>query len=151
MQHCVPLEIRSRQGLFNHLKIEFVQRLEVIDVLPSVGAVGINHQRNISEAMANRLQRFEIPSGLDLDLEAFVPFVEVCLDRCNQLPDGRIDPDREPRLHLSPASTKGAIKRLLLILCSQIPEGRFNARFGKCTPRNPIECVVHLVNAGRLL
>ena len=84
------------EGLFDEQQVELVEPAQVLDVDPRVRRVGIDLERHVgSDQLADETHRFEVPAGLDLELDAYVPVVDVALDLAQQSVDGVEDADTD--------------------------------------------------------
>ena len=68
----VVADVVVLERLLDHHQVEPIERGEVRGVAERVGGVGVDHQRNGAEPRADRLDRGDVPAGLDLDLDAAV-------------------------------------------------------------------------------
>ena len=82
------------ERLLDHHQVEAVERGEVVGIGERVRGVRVDHQRNVAEARADRLDRRDVPARLDLDLDAAVAGVELLPDLGRQLVERVLDADR---------------------------------------------------------
>jgi hypothetical protein len=82
------------ERLLDQQQAERVELGEVVAIGLRVGAVGVDlEQQVVAEALADGGDGFDVPPGLDLQLDAEVAVVEVAADDVEQLGDGGRDAD----------------------------------------------------------
>ena len=84
-----------RKGLLDQQKVECVELGEMLRIRDRVSRVGVDLERHVSKSFANSAYGFQVPPGLDLQLDAAVALVEVVTDRLQHLRDGSVDADRD--------------------------------------------------------
>ncbi len=91
-----------RQWLLDQHQAELVEAGEVLSVLQCVRRVGVDLEEHLGpEPLAHRPHPLDVEAGLDLELDAAVPLVEVSGDRLQQLL-GRVgDAHRDTTVHHS--------------------------------------------------
>ena len=92
------VEVVRGHRLLEHQQVVLVELAEDVDVGGGVGPVGVDHERDVAEVLADGADELEILSGLDLDLHPAVAGLQMGLDRLDQLDDAGIEPDRQARL-----------------------------------------------------
>ncbi len=84
------------EGLLDEQQVELVEPAQVLDVDPRVRRVGVDLERHVGpDQLAHETHRLEVPAGLDLELDADVPVVDVALDLAQQPVDGVEDADAD--------------------------------------------------------
>ncbi len=87
-----------REGLLDEQEPEGVETRELAGVPEGVGRVRVHLEQDlVPEPLAHRAHRFDVPPGLDLQLDPQVAGLEVPGHLVEQLGDGRGDADRHPR------------------------------------------------------
>src|SRR5208282_3545072 len=80
LQPGQSVQVRRFHGLLEHEQVEFVQLAEDVDVGGRVGSVAIHHQGNLAEVLADRADKLDVASRLDLDLHTAISFGQMGLD-----------------------------------------------------------------------
>ena len=77
----VPEDVLLRQRLLDQQQVELVELAEVGDVVARVGRVGVDLERHVgADQVADQAHRLDVPTGLDLELDAHVPVGDVAGD-----------------------------------------------------------------------
>ena len=92
VHHIVVVE-----RLLNEQQLEGIEPGEHRGIFERVGGVGIDLQWNLPERLAHALDGVEIPSRLDLDLDALIAGGQLLLDLAHQLIERILDADRHAR------------------------------------------------------
>ena len=91
-----PDDVLLVEGLFDEQQVELVEPAQVLDVDPRVRRVGIDLERHVgTDQLAHETHRLEVPAGLDLELDADIPVVDVALHLAQQPVDGVEDADAD--------------------------------------------------------
>src|SRR5580698_8045894 len=118
------------EWLFDHQQIELVELAQMLDLVESVGGVGIATQSDVSPARANSLQNIEVPAGFHLHFDAAIAGGKFALNLVQQLFDGILNADGNSARNFSQFAAQQFPQRLLLLSGSNIPECVFNRSFG---------------------
>ncbi len=92
-------EVVLLQGLLDQEQVEPVEFGEGVGVSERVRGVGVHLQRDIAEGIPNGGGVGDVAAGLDLDLDADVPLVEVSTDGVDQSGGVALDADAHTRGH----------------------------------------------------
>src|ERR1700691_1075599 len=116
--------------LLDHEQIELVELAQMLDLIESIGGVGIATQSDVRPARANAFQNIEVPAGFHLHLNAAITGGKFALNLVQQLFDGILNADGNSARNLSQFATKQFPQRLLLLSGGNIPERVFDRSFG---------------------
>src|SRR5215469_3548843 len=108
----------------------------MFELVEGVGAVGVATQHDRRPAAANRLEHVDVPTGLDLHLDAAVPGLQLGLDFFEQLRDGILNADGNPASNLPLRAPQQFPKRLLLLLSLGVPERVLDSSLGHTMASN---------------
>ena len=62
LQAAVLVNVVVSQRLFNHQQVELIERTQTLGIGQGVGAVGIEHQRDIGKPLTNGARQFDVPA-----------------------------------------------------------------------------------------
>ena len=68
----MKIEVIVPERLLNHQKLEFVELLEMLDVIERVSRVGIATQQYLWPALADTLENAKVPARFALQLDALI-------------------------------------------------------------------------------
>ncbi len=105
-----------------------------------IGGVGIDHERDRAEPLAERLHRLDVPAGLDLDLDAAVARGQLDRDAFGEIVERILDADRDAGGDAGGdergASAKHARERLPLLPREEVPRRHLDGRLGHVMAAN---------------
>ena len=127
LQHRVVHYIVVVERLLDQQQVERIEARQQGRVLKRVGGVGVDLQGDVAELRADALDRRDVPSGLDLDLDALVTGGQLLLDLLQQLVEGVLDADRNARGNAIAGTAEDLRERLPLEPRVQIPDGHLDA------------------------
>ena len=100
------------QGLFDQEQGELVELGEVADISSPVRGVCVHLQHQVAaEAFPDRLQRCQVPTRLDLELDPPVPGVEILGHRVEQSVDRAHEADSDTGCHCVGDTTQEGAER----------------------------------------
>ena len=89
-------QVVLRQRLLDEQQVVRVEPRELAGVSQRVGGVGVDLQGDVTEPLADRGDRCDVPARLDLELDPQVTLRQVGVDRVEQLRHGVHDADADP-------------------------------------------------------
>ena len=122
LEFHVPEDVVVLQGLLHHQQVEPVEFGQVVEVLPSVGGVGVHHERDPGKALADGGHDVEVPTGLDLDLDPLVSGLQFLLDLAEENVGMILDADGDPARNPAMASPQELPQRHARRLGLEVPQ-----------------------------
>ena len=116
------------ERLLDHHQIELVERRQVRRVRQRVGGVGVDHQGDRAEPLAQARDGLDVPPRLDLDLDALVSVGALGRDAILELLERVLDANRHAGRHRPAAAAKHLPERHALLLRVQVPRGHLDRR-----------------------
>ena len=139
LQGGQAVEVIGRHRLLEHQQVVAVELAEDVEVGDGVRGVGVDHQGDVAEMLADRADEVDVVARLDLDLDPAISLGHMRVDRLDQVDDRRIEADRQPRV--DPAEhgvSRGAQhlgQRLVARVAEQVPAGGLGPRDREPAPR----------------
>ena len=125
------VEVVRLHRLLEHEQVEVIKRAEHVDIGGRVGPVGVDHEGDLAEVLADGADKLDVAARLDLDFHPAISLGQVGLDGLEQLDDRGIKADGQPRLNAqADLLVDGAEKlgdRRVVGLSQQVPEGVLGA------------------------
>ena len=147
----MAVEIVPAERLLDHHQIKAFELLEQFPIGERVGRVGVDHQLDLGEILAQALDLFEVFAGLDLDLDALVAGVEFFLDGGGEGVERIFDSDRNARGDFGARAAEKFPERNSLLLGFGVPHRGFECTLGHVVAADELEHVVHIGGRGEVL
>jgi hypothetical protein len=139
----VLVDVAVRQRLLDHGQAEGVEAGEVLGVGEGVVAVGIDHQRDLGEALADGADVLDVLAALDLHLDAVVAGRHRLLDRGEQRRRRVLQADADPRHDAGARPAEHLVQGTPGAFRDQVDEGVLDRRLGHPVaadvPEAPVE------------
>ena len=144
----VGKDVVPAKRLLDHDEVEGVELLQKGRVFEAISGVGVGHQADAREALAERADRLDIVARLDFDFDALVAGGESFFHFCNQRGGGRLDSDRNAAGNFVARAAEKFGERQIFLLGLGVPERGFERGFGHVVAAHGREQVPHFRSGG---
>ncbi len=118
------------QRLLDQQQVELVQFGQVVGVGQVIDAVGIHLELELGPGVAHGARRFDVPTGLDLELDTLVAVPQVGVDHLEQGVDVLLDADADADGHTVARAAQHLGEAYTARLAKEVPRRKFQPGLG---------------------